>query len=237
MIDPSGDPPWEPFLSDRDRQVLAQSGYGQAREPVSPWAVLVVDMTFDFLGDRPEDILLSTRRFPNSTGEEGWAAADRLAPVLDAARAAAVPVIYTARSLEHPLLEELTWGTKQVDAGRPVEGENTGTRFPPAILPQPEEPVIHKTKPSAFFGTPLLEYLLGLGIRQLVVAGATTSGCVRATVVDAFSFGFRVAVLADCVADRITASHALALFDMKAKYADLVTSTEAIARLKEDGGG
>jgi maleamate amidohydrolase len=226
------DTPWASLLSDRDQAVLELSGYGQGRGLLGPLAVVVIDMTFDFLGDQPEDILTSVRRFPNSTGAEGWAAADALAPVLTAAREAGVPVIYTARTLQHPVLEDLSWGTKQTDAGRPADGDGDGTRFPPAIQPQPGDPVIHKTKPSGFFGTPLREYLIGLGVRQVLIAGASTSGCVRATVVDAFSYGFRVAVLQDCVADRISASHAIALFDMGAKYADLISSAQAVDHLR-----
>jgi maleamate amidohydrolase len=224
--------PWSKHLSDLDRQVLEQSGYGQGRELIGPMAVLVIDMTYDFLGDRPEPILDSTKRFPNSTGEQGWEAANRLAPVLAAARTAAVPVIYTARTLDHPLLEELSWGTKQINAGRPVNAAGENTHFPPCLIPEPRDIVIHKTKPSGFFSTPLREYLISLGIRQVLISGATTSGCVRATVIDAFSYGFRVAVLRDCVADRITASHAINLFDMKAKYADLITAGEAINHLE-----
>ncbi|MBO9520652.1 MAG: isochorismatase family protein [Nocardioidaceae bacterium] len=225
--------PWDHLLGERDRAVLAASGYGQSRKLRSPAAVLVIDLTFDFLGDRPEPILESVTRFPNSCGAEGWAAAERLAPVLAAARASDVPVLYTTRSTEHPVLEELTWGGKQTNAGRAAMGESAATGFPPAIAPQPGDTVIEKTKPSAFFDTPLRQYLVLLGIRQLFVAGATTSGCVRATVVDAFSHGFRTAVLADCVADRIEASHAIALFDLQAKYADLTDAATATGALGE----
>lgn len=224
---------WDALLTERDRAVLDASGYGQDRPLVSPVAVLVIDMTFDFLGDRPEPILSSVARFPNSCGEEGWAAAERLAPVLEVARVAGVPVIYTARALDHPLLEALAWGSKQRDAGRPVDAAAGGSRFPACIEPQPGDVVITKTKPSGFFGTPLREYLIGLGVRQLAVAGATTSGCVRGTVVDAFSYGYRTAVIADCVVDRISASHAIGLFDMKAKYADLITSSRLAAVLPD----
>lgn len=225
---------WDTLLSGRDREVLDASGYGQARALVSPVAVIVIDMTFDFLGDRPEPILKSIARFPNSCGEEGWAAAARLSSVLDAARCVGIPVIYTARSLEHPMLEDMAWGTKQYDSGRPADAEAGGERFPECIQPQGTDVVIKKTKPSGFFGTPLREYLIGLGIRQLAVAGATTGGCVRATVVDAFSYGYRTVVIEDCVVDRIGASHAVALFDMNAKYADLISSwelAEALPRL------
>lgn len=230
--------PWDRLLGESDREVLVASGYGRPRGFRTPAAVLVIDMTFDFLGDRPEPILESITRFPNSCGAGAWAAADRLAPVLDAARASGVPVIYTTRSTAHPVLEELTWGVKQTNAGRPVAGDGAARSFPPAIAPRPGDVVLPKTKPSGFFDTPLSQYLVSLGIRQLFVAGATTSGCVRATVVDAFSHGFWAAVMADCVADRIEASHAIALFDMRAKYADLTDATTVAAALRAgDGAG
>jgi nicotinamidase-related amidase len=85
-----------------------------------------------------------------------------------------------------------------------------------------------KPKPSAFFGTPLTSHLTLLGADSLIVVGTTTSGCVRASVVDAFSHNYRVAVVEDGCFDRSQASHALALCDMDAKYADVVSSDEVL---------
>lgn len=88
--------------------------------------------------------------------------------------------------------------------------------------------MILKTKPSAFFGTPLLSFLIDLKVDTLMVCGVSTSGCVRATVIDAFSNNLRVQVIEDGCFDRLETSHAINLCDMNAKYADVIPSTEAL---------
>lgn len=227
---------WESHLTARDREVLDASGYAQRAGLTGPAALLVIDMTHEFIGDEPADLIESVRRWPNSCGEAGWQAAARLAPVLDAARHGGVPVFYTVRSRSHPALDRMAWGAKQEGAGdEPEHLVRASGRIPDLIAPREGDVVIPKTKPSAFFHTPLLEYLVGMGIRQVVCCGATTSGCVRATVVDAFSHGFRVAVVGDCTADRFTASHDIGLFDMRCKYADLVTAGEATDHFRGEG--
>lgn len=220
------------LLSERDRRVLAASGHGRAGGLVSPCALLVIDMTYDFIGDRPEDILESVKRFPQSCGAAGWEAAGRLAGALDAARAHGVPIIYTVRSVTHRRLEELSFGRKRRPPSGITPSERPGrAQLPTVIAPADDDIILAKSKPSAFFGTPLIEYLVGFGTRQLICCGATTSGCVRATVVDAFSYGFRVAVIEDCTVDRWEISHSVGLFDMAGKYADLVSSAAVINEL------
>lgn len=216
------------LLSERDQQVLAASGHGQRAGMRSPCALVVVDMTYDFIGDRPEDILDSVKRFPQSCGAAGWAAADRLVELLGAARAHDVPVVYTVRNTRHRRLEELSFRRKRRSPSGTELPTPEGTDQVPALIkPLPGDIVIAKSKPSAFFGTPLIEYLVALDIRQLICCGATTSGCVRATVVDGFSYGFNVAVVEDCTVDRWEISHSVALFDMASKYADLITASVA----------
>lgn len=213
------------LLSERDRQVLAASGHGQSTGLRSPCALLIIDMTYDFIGDRPEDILESVKRFPQSCGAAGWAAAERLTGLLNAARGHQVPVLYTVRSTVHRRLEALSYGRKRRSpAGSTRRTQEGSDQVPTLIKPRTGDIVIAKSKPSAFFGTPLIEYLVGLGVRQLVCCGATTSGCVRATVVDGFSYGFSVAVVEDCTVDRWEISHSVAMFDMAGKYADLVSA-------------
>jgi nicotinamidase-related amidase len=105
------------------------------------------------------------------------------------------------------------------------------------IAPEPRDVLLRKSKPSAFFGTGLLHYLLELKVDTLLVTGTTTSGCVRATVIDAFSHNFNVAVVEECTFDRGEASHAINLFDMNAKYADVVslqTTIDYLAGLPGD---
>ncbi len=98
----------------------------------------------------------------------------------------------------------------------------------PQLTPREGELVVRKTVPSAFFGTSLAAWLALRGVQTLVMAGAVTSGCVRASVVDAMQCGFRPLVLSDCVGDRAIAPHDSNLFDMAQKYAAVMTCDEAL---------
>jgi nicotinamidase-related amidase len=102
----------------------------------------------------------------------------------------------------------------------------------PQIAPGPRDLVVPKQKPSGFHGTNLLSFLTMLGCDSVIVGGTTTSGCVRGTVIDSFSYNLRTAVIEDGCFDRSEASHAINLFDMHAKYADVVGSGEVIAFIK-----
>jgi len=148
-----------------------------------------------------------------------------------AARAAGVPVILT-NVVYHP---------SAIDGGRFFEkapplrnflkGNPMGA-FGPGLEPFEDELVISKQYPSAFFGTSLASTLHAMGIDSVLLTGLTTSGCVRASCVDAMSHGFRTAVIADACGDRHEAPHQANLFDINAKYADVVSEAEAIAFLQ-----
>ena len=99
------------------------------------------------------------------------------------------------------------------------------------LAPRAGELVVRKNVPSAFFGTTLSPWLAQRGVRTLLVAGCVTSGCVRASVVDAMCWGLRPVVIADCVGDRAIGPHDASLFDMRQKYADVITLDELRARL------
>lgn len=105
-----------------------------------------------------------------------------------------------------------------------------GSAIVPALLPAPGELVVRKTVPSAFFGTSLAAWLTQRGVCTLVVAGAVTSGCVRASVIDAMCHGFRPVVAADCVGDRAVGPHEASLFDMRQKYAAVMTWSDLASR-------
>lgn len=148
-----------------------------------------------------------------------------------AARAAGVPVILTNVSY-HPLAIN---GGRFFEKAAPlryfVEG-NPYARFADGLEPQADELVVSKQYPSAFFGTSLASTLTALGIDSVLLTGLTTSGCVRASCVDAVSHGFRTAVIAEACGDRHPGPHEANLFDMNAKYADVVSEDEALAFLK-----
>ncbi|TRW15158.1 isochorismatase family protein [Glacieibacterium frigidum] len=152
-------------------------------------------------------------------------------PVLErlvaAARAAAVPVlftrvVYTAGGRDGGLFYRKLPVLSVFDAGSPL-GD-----FPPSLRPGPDDVVVTKQYASSFFGTALASTLRGLGIDTLLVTGFSTSGCVRATALDALQHGFAPFVVRDACADRHSAPHEANLFDLQAKYAEVIDSETAV---------
>jgi nicotinamidase-related amidase len=131
---------------------------------------------------------------------------------------------------------------KATDSGRLAEKvpaimdiPERGYQFPPEIAPREGDVLLPKKHPSAFFATPLVSHLIDLQADTLVVTGCTTSGCVRGSVVDGFAYNFKCVVPHDAVYDRSATSHAVNLFDMASKYADVASTDEVLAMLKPLG--
>lgn len=231
---------WEKFLTERDRAVVEAAGYGTLAGFGERPALLVVDVSYGFTGDRPEPILQSIERWNNSCGAESWdaiAVIDRLAKAFRQRR---LPVIYTTGQGRADNWDAGGWSWKN---SRTAEAAALPPDAPgyneivAEIAPQPQDVVVRKQKPSGFFGTNLLSYLTLLRCDSIVVAGCTTSGCVRATVIDAFSYNLRSTVVEDACFDRSEASHAITLFDLHAKYADVRPSGDVhdyVAGLPDD---
>lgn len=151
--------------------------------------------------------------------------------LLDAARAADVPVLFTCAAYDSPDLSDAgLWATK-VPASATLRAGTTEVALDDRLGRQPEEPLLVKKYASAFFGTDLATRLTTLRVDTLLIAGCSTSGCVRASAVDALQHGFRPIVIRDAVGDRNRAAHAQSLFDLEAKYADVVDADHAIAHL------
>ncbi len=147
-----------------------------------------------------------------------------------AARAHAIPVIFTHVVYHASGLNGGRFFEKAAPLRHFIEGNPLGG-WPDGLVPLADELVISKQYPSAFFGTSLASTLVGLGVDSVLLGGLTTSGCVRATCVDAMSHGFRTSVIAEACGDRHSAPHTANLFDMNAKYADVVSETEVLAFL------
>lgn len=219
---------WDDVLSERDREVYRAAGYGARAGGGSRPALLVIDVTYDFVGDKPEPILDSIKKFPNSCGEVGWRGMEYIRELLELCREQDVPIFYTKGMDERSAITRGSWTWKNAKAMNKGElAERMGNEIPDMIAPRAGELVIQKTKPSGFFGTPLSSYLIGLGVDTVLVTGTTTSGCVRATVIDAFSNNFRTIVVEEGVFDRGEVSHKINLFDMHSKYADVISLEEA----------
>jgi maleamate amidohydrolase len=225
---------WDDILTERDKQVFAAAGYGKRQGFGSKPAVVVVDVNYNFVGDVPEPILESIKKYRNSCGEEGWQSVYQIERLLAAARARGVPIFYSTAPSQRTALSAGRWHGKNSRGAEDFHGRaQDGNEIVKEIAPHEGDVVILKDKPSVFFGTPLMSYLHELQVDTLLVAGTTTSGCVRATVVDAFSYNFKVVIVEECVFDRGQASHKVNLFDMQAKYADVVPLETALNYLGE----
>ena len=215
---------WRELVGARDREILQAAGYGHAVGLGETPALLVVDVTYGFLGRVPLPVLEAIQTYPGAVGEAGWKAVGVIDLLLETARKARVPILYSAGTGEQG-----RWLDKRpVHARQPADAYEIVDR----IAPRPGERVIRKAKPSAFFDSPLAQRLTELGVDSLIVGGGTTSGCVRATVVDAFSHDYRVTVVEDAVFDRVELSHTAALLDMEHKYADVRPAAAVIAELQ-----
>jgi maleamate amidohydrolase len=151
--------------------------------------------------------------------------------LVDKAHEKGLPVIYTTGVRREDNWDSGSWAWKNKRAGEKPKVAVTnrdGNEIVDEIAPGPQDIVILKQKPSGFFGTNMSSYLTLLGCDSVVVTGTTTSGCVRATVLDAFSLNYHVALAEEGCFDRSQASHAINLCDMNAKYADVVKTTEVL---------
>lgn len=154
--------------------------------------------------------------------------------IQQAARAADVPVIYTNVVYNRSVLNGGRFYQKSMTLHNFIEGSPMGA-WPKGLVPRDDELVISKQYPSAFFGTSLASTLTTLGIDTLIHTGVSTSGCVRATCVDCCSYGFIPIIVRDAVGDRHPAPHEANLFDMDAKYGDVVGEDEVLAYLANLG--
>jgi maleamate amidohydrolase len=225
------EPIWNEFLTERDKAVFSAAGYGARAGFGKRPALLVIDVSYAFTGDKPgEPILESIKRWRNSCGAESWISIGHIKKLIDKAHDKQLPVIYTTGVRRPDMWDSGGWtrkNTRSMEAPKTASNRH-GYEIVDEIAPSPKDLVIYKQKPSGFFGTPMTGYLTQLGCDSVVVTGTTTSGCVRATVVDAFSYNYRVAMVEEGCFDRSQASHAMTLCDLGAKYADIVKTDEVL---------
>ncbi|ADB52388.1 isochorismatase family protein [Conexibacter woesei] len=150
------------------------------------------------------------------------------AQLLDRARAAGAPVLFTTVAYGEDDLATAATFMEKVPGLRALRLGDRLTEIDPRLAPAPGEPVLRKLFASAFFGTGLAARLRAADVDTLLVTGASTSGCVRASAVDALQHGFRPLVVRDAVADRDAAAHIQSLRDLDAKYADVIALERAL---------
>lgn len=192
-----------------------RAGFG--RRP----ALLVVDVNVGFTDPASplvcelEDVVAAIRR------------------LLEEGRRAGIPVAYTTVSYTESDRRTAAAFIDKVPALLTLEAGSRWVEIDPRLAPEPGEPVLNKLFASAFFGTALSTFLAVNGCDSLIVTGASTSGCVRATVVDALQHGYRPLVVREAVGDRNPDAHAANLYDIDAKYGDVVSLEETLEHLEE----
>ena len=219
---------WDDVLPEEDRQVFEAAGWGKdvgfGEKPV----LLVVDVIYNFVGDKPEPILESIKRWRYSCGERGWEGVKHLQRLIAAAREKQIPIVYTGMDRRPDGFDQGAWNWKSYRSGEASDIKGSlGNEIVKEIAPEPQDIYFVKDKPSAFHGTHLLDYLIYLGADTVITTGTTTSGCVRASAVDATQYNYRSIVPEECVWDRSMISHKVNLLDIQMKYGD-VKKTDAV---------
>ena len=203
--------PGKATMTNLAKDVYQRDGFGGQIALGFPVALLVVDFCNAFVD--PEML---------GGGNIGLAA-ERTRALLNKARLRGWPVAHSKIAYKQDGSDANIWLEKVPRLRQLVEGSEA-VEFVHSLRPTADEHVVQKTVPSAFFGSQLDSWLKERGVKGLAIAGCTTSGCVRASAVDALSLGFRTVVISDCVGDRAIDAHDASLTDIAAKYAAVMSA-------------
>lgn len=213
---------WDDVLTEQDRIVYERAGWGKPAGYGRRPALLIVDVIYNFVGDKPEPILESIKKWRYSCGEVGWEGVYAVRRLIAKAREKRIPLFYTTWERRADRLDNGAWNRKNFRVDDPIDVQgHPGNKIVAEVAPHPEDISFVKKKPSAFFGTPLTSYLIDMKVDTIILAGTTTSGCIRATAVDGFSYNYYVVVPEECAWDRGEVSHKINLFDIQEKYGDV----------------
>ncbi len=206
-------------MSDETREIYERARLGQSVTLGARPAVLVVDFSRGFTD-------------PESTmGSELTREVEATTRLLAAAREREIPVIFTTIGFEPNLKDGSLWLEKAPGLGELIIGSKW-VEIDPRLERRDEETVILKKGASAFFGTNLPSILVSQGVDTIIMCGATTSGCIRATAIDLLQYGYPTLVPRECVGDRAQAPHEANLVDIQAKYADVVSVEDALTYIE-----
>jgi len=191
-------------------------------------ALLAIDLYELAYQGGPKSVAELHRTFPSTCGENAYAAIEPTKKLFAAARAAGIPIFYTTQDTRTDSVPSRVPATRR----QRVQSDPDLYVIKSEFKPHPGDVIITKQRASGFYGTPLMAHLTQLGIRSLIVCGESTSGCVRASAVDAYSNGFHVTVVEECCFDRSMISHKVNLFDMHHKYTDVMRVDEVVTHLE-----
>jgi len=212
---------WMKLIPEADLATYRAGGFLRDVKLGERTALIVVDVTMGFCGSPGLSLEQAIAEFPTACGPVSWETMPRVARLIKLFRDRKLGIVFTCNDV-----------VANAYTGKATKGERGAkpnprfNDFPPEIAPREGEWVLAKTKASGFFQSPLAAYLVRERVDTAVVCGVSTSGCVRATAVDAFSHGFTTFVVDDCCFDRSWFAHCANLFDLQAKYASVVSLRE-----------
>ncbi len=209
--------------SKSDAEFFAERGFGQRIGFGERPALIIIDMLKAFTDPSA----------PLGADLEPQLAA--IAPLLAAAHARGRPVIFSSVRYDESDVRDAGIWARKMKGVTSLKADGSGWELDPRLDFRKDDILLYKKYASCFFGTDLVPKLLTSGVDTLIITGCTTSGCVRATAVDACQNGFRPVVVREAVGDRSAAAHAQSLFDLDAKYADVVGADEALNYLEKLG--
>ncbi len=224
---------WEKYLPEEDRKIYEKAGYSKKQPFGKKPALIVIDVVMSFTGTKPMPVLQAIEEFPTSCGQNAWDALPKIKELLEASRAAGIKVVFIKGN---PVDKFFAGDTTKGAITRDETFSKYDHPIHPMVEPRPDEYVVQKSKVSAFFGTVLSSFLARNGIDSVLISGCVTSGCVRATTIDAWNHGYTPYVVEEAVFDRSRHSHLTSLFELNAKYSTVVTLEETkayLAKLKK----
>ena len=224
---------WQSYLPEQDRRIYEKAGYSTGQSFKKNPALIIIDVVLSFTGSRPMPILEAIEEYPTSCGQAAWDALPKIRELLDASRLAGITIVFIKGN---PIDKYFSGQSTKGSLVRTESFSKSDHPIHPLVAPLPTEYVCQKSKGSAFYGTPLAAYLTRAGVDSVLISGCVTSGCVRATTVDAWNAGFTPFIVEEAVFDRSRHSHLTSLFELNAKYATVVTLEEVwgyLAKLQE----
>ena len=210
---------WDDIIPPEDLKMFSKAKMGGKSSYGKKPAIIVVDMTYGFVDDA----------FPKGCSKRGWPAVHDIGRLLQKGRESGIPIFFSKGMHAQTATQRGRWKSEKTFDIKNYDPKEY--QIVEEIAPQGNEVTVTKSYPSAFFGTNLASMLVFHNVDTVIVTGMVTSGCVRATVVDAFSYNFIVVLPEECVGDRGSVSHKVSLFDMHMKYADVVPIVEVLAYL------
>ena len=192
-------------------------------------AVLMVDVYKASYEGGQQRVIDVIKEHPSSCGERAWAMVEPAKQLLEASRAAGIPITYCTGATSS------SSNNGRATNRQVLNEHNESYDILEELAPEDGELVVYKQRASAFYGTPLMSHLTQMGIQSLIMGGGTTSGCLRAAVQDAKANGFHVTLVEECCYDRTEMNHMVNLFDMHHKYADVMHLDEVLTHINGMG--